>query len=393
MNKPLLTIGIPIRNEFPSVTHTVHSILNSLETDNIQPKDVEIILADNCSTDRKTEKGHRGTGGSIDYLRTRGMYWNRVLRTMYYPLAGNHTVRNRIAEMARGKYIFFSDAHMSYCPHYFSEFMRTVDESDGIVHGVLDWIGAYPPSKGGLGYTIKLGDDIRGTWNGYRIRDREGNIVEDWLYVPALGHCSLGMLREQFLDFGGYQEHHRCYGGGEFYLNMKWWMFGKTCAVNPKMVGYHLSSGRGYSYNHDDYKYNVFQIGYALGMDEWVERAYLNWLRSGRKEVLDKKLKEAWDNSQKDREFINSRKVKSFNDVLLERPWEKLNIEKWGHGLPQLQLFHNSWIDLMKTAPDYCKEAYRKSELQPKLDKFIREKLWAYVYKHEKYSKDLPVEL
>lgn len=387
MNKPLISIAIPVRNEFPNVTHTVHSILNSLETDGIKPSDVEIILADNCSTDRKTEKGHRGTGGSIDYLRTRGMYWNRVLRTMYYPLAGNHTVRNRLAEVARGKYFFMSDAHMSYCPHYFSEFMRTVDESGGIVHGVLDWIGAYPPSKGGLGYTIKLGDDIRGTWNNYWIKG-----ATDWWYVPALGHCSLGMLREQFLDFGGYQEHHRCYGGGEFFLNMKWWMYGKTCAVNPKMVGYHLSSGRGYSYNHDDYKYNVFQIGYALGMDEWVERAYLNWLRNGRKDILDKKLQEAWENSQKARAIIEARRVKSFNDILLERPWEALNIKRWGHGLPQLQLFHNSWLDSLKTAPEYVREIYKKSELQADLDVFIREKLWDFVYKKERFNQnEVPV--
>ena len=689
---------------FPNVVHTVHSILHSLETDGFKPKDYEIILLDNCSDDRNEPR--RGVGGSIDYLRTRGMYWNRVIKTMYYPLAGNHTVRNRGVEIARGKYIFISDAHMAYCPHYFSEFIRTVDESGGMVHGVLDWMGAYPPSKGGLGYTIKLGEEIKGcvdekteilttrgwkkynevnmetefvtvnpktkeienqkpreivkrkrngvmykftgrsvdqlltpyhrcpyiskywrskgktlwkekqakditahqdclpletkgiikektkysdylveligwiitegsyttqkskerititqfssnnrtkiinsvkkfgysyhiskgikkdiciaqkgsrkifeilpekkltfefinqlnrkqlellyktfidadgtrqptnetfiqvvqetidafqylcvltgkqsrqytrkaeyfkgnhygkkdvhyvsvkkneyatdykktqkkykgivwcpdllngsiftrrngktmvsfnTWNNYHLQDKNGKSVQDWWYIPALGHCSLGCRRDQFLDFGGYQEKHRTYGGGEFYVNMKWWMFGSTCVVNPRMVGYHLSAGRGYSYNHDDYKYNVMQIGLALGMDDWVERTYINYLRKGRKEVIDKMLKQAVEASKEDKEFIAKKRIMTFNELLVNRPWEQKNMEKYGNKVHTLQIFHPSWIELLKDAPEFCKEAYRNSEFQSGLDTFIRESLWDKVYKKDNYKQD-----
>lgn len=382
--RPKLSIIIPCRNEFPNIVHTVHSILNSLETDNFKPEDFEIIILDNCSDDRKEPQ--RGTGGSIDYLRTRGMYWNRVVRTMYYPLAGNHTVRNRGIEMARGEYVFMSDAHMAYCPHYFSEFIRTCDESGGIVHGVLDWMGAYPPSKGGLGYTIKLGEEIKGTWNNYWLTDKDKKPVQDWWYTPALGHCSLGMKRDQFLKFGGYQEHHRTYGGGEFYLNMKWWMFGSCCVINPKMIGYHLSAGRGYTYHHDDYKYNVMSIGLALGADDWVERTYINYLRKGRKEILDRYLADAVKNSAKDKIFVKENSIMTFNEMLVNRPWEQKNIERWGNGMTHLQIFHDTWLDIIndKKTPQYVRDVYKNSKHQANLDKFINEKLGDFVYKRKK---------
>lgn len=381
MQKPTLSIIIPARSEFPQIVFTLYSILHSLEVEGFKPHEFEIIIVDNCSDDRKMPQ--RGTWGTIDYLRTRGAYHNRVIRTVYYPLAGNHTARNIGAEMARGKYLFFSDAHMAYQPGYFRELIRAIDESGGIVHGVLDWLGAYPPTKGGTTYTIKLGEEIKGTWANYRLRDREGKIVDDWWYIPALGHCSLGMLREQFLDFGGYQNYHRCYGGGEFFLNFKWWMFGSTVAVNPKCVGYHLSAGRGYSYNHDDYIHNVLYIGYALGMDEWTERAYINWLRRGRKEVMEKKRDEAWKECQEDRKFVAERRKYTFNEIITSRPWKKKNIEKHGSGIDSLQIFHDTWLDLLKSAPPYCQEMYNNSQMQKDLEVFINTHLNEFVYKRK----------
>lgn len=382
MPKPIISIIIPARSEFPQICFTVYSIIHALETDGFKPSDFEIIIVNNCSDDEKPPE-RRALGGTIDYLRTMGIYSNRVLKTINYPLAGNHTCRNRGVEIARGEYIFISDAHMCYQPGFFKEFIRAVDESGGMVHAVLDWIGAYPPQKGGLGYTIKLGDDIRGTWNNYHLFDKDKKQVWDWWYVPSLGHCSLGCKRKQFMDFKGYQEYHRCYGGGEFFVDMKWWMLGSCVVVNPKMVSYHFRAGRGYSYNNDDYKYNIFQIGYALGADEWVDRAYINWLMKGRKEILDKKKGEAWVNAQQDREWLKKNGKYTFNELLVQRPWEKKNDEKYGNHIRTLQIFHTSWLKQLENAPQYCKDYYNNSELQKKLDIFIRENLWDFVYKKD----------
>ena len=368
----LLSIVVPARNEFPNVVHTFHSLMHCIEADGIDPKETEIIIVDNCSNDDKYPQ--RGTGGTTSYIIPRGGYYNSALRMLYDPIAGNHSARNKGAEIALGKYLFFSDAHMAYRPGFFKSILRTVDESGGLVHGALQFMGAYPPTTSGMGYgySIKLGEEIKGTWNNYKV-------ANTWFYVPAQGHWGVCVRKDQFMDFGGYPKHHRCYGGGEFYLDMKWWMFGSNVAVDPNAIGYHLAAGRGYSYNHDDYWHNIMNIGYALGMDDWLERFYINCLRKGRKEVLDRMMSEAKKEMQSDRKFIENRRVKSFNELIVERPWDKMNDLRHKHHFSAMTIFHETIIPLFKQVPQAW-EAYQNSKYQKGLEEFINANLKAFVY-------------
>lgn len=379
----LLSVIIPARNEFPNVVHTFYSILHCWQADGFSPSDIEIIIVNNCSTDWLDEKWHwekPGDKGTTSYLMPRGAFWSRMLRVIYDPIAGNHSARNKGARIARGKYLFFSDAHMAYRPGFFKLMLETIDKTGGIFHGAIGWMGSYPPHDSGVGcsYTLKLGEEIKGTWNNYRVRENE------FFYIPALGHCSVGVRRDQFLDFGGYPDIHRSYGGGEFYLNMKWWMFGSTVATHPQAIGYHLASGRGYSWNHDDYIHNVLNIGLALGMDEWVERAWLNWMRNGREEVLKRMLEEAGRETKSDREFIAARRKKTFNEILVERPWERMNKELYNYGLPGILVYHDTWLELLKSAPAYVQQRYHESHLQKQLEEFINAHLGEFVYKRKR---------
>ncbi len=377
MNDIILSVIIPARNEFPNVVHTCYSILHSWESSGYDPKQIEIIIVDNCSTDHyQNDVRKPGDKGTVTYLMSRGAYWSRTIRVLYDPLPGNHSARNKGAEIARGKYLFFSDAHMAYCPQFFKHILKAVDESGGIVHAPIGWMGAYPPHESGLGYqySLKLGEEIKGTWNNYAVD------LDKWFYIPALGHCSLAVRRDQFIDFGGYPKIHRTYGGGEFYLNMKWWMFGSSVAVEPKAIGYHLASSRGYNYDHNDYIHNVANIGMALGMDDWVERYYLNNLRKIHKTKLDEIWAEAERETQKDKEFIRQRKVMSFNDMLKDLPWDKKNDERLGKHFSGLTIFHDSWLNIIKDNP-VVMEAYNNSKHQKELDEFIRTNLTKYIYK------------
>lgn len=378
-----LSIVIPARNEFPNVVHTIYSIIHCLEADGFSEKDFEIIIVDNGSTDNRYWP-QTGTRGTTSYLMPRGIFWSRTLRVLYDPLCGNHSARNKGAEIARGEYLFFSDAHMAYRPGFFKHILKAVDETGGIVHGVIGWMGAYPPHEAGLGYqyTMKLGEEIKGTWANYCLQP------DHWFYIAAQGHCSVAVKRDQFLHFGGYPSVHRTYGGGEFYLNAKWWMFGSTVAVEPRAIGYHLASGRGYTYNHDDYIHNVANIGIALGMDDWVERFYINCLRKGRKPVLDKIWAEAEEETKKDREFIARHRKKTYNQVLAEQTWNKMNKEKFGKSNGAISVFHDSWLQLLEQSPEYVKEAYRNSKHQKDLAIFINNNLAPLVYKRGKIKLD-----
>ncbi len=376
LTQPLISVIIPARNEFPNIIHTVQSILNDLQSF-LKPSEYEIIICANCIDDYySVEKNKRAVKGTVDYLGAMGGYSRRVIRFLYDPIAGNHSTRNRGAEMARGKYLFFSDAHMSYKPGYFKSMIRAIDETGGIVHGSINWLGAFPVTKAtGYQYTVKLGDEIRGTWNNYKL-------ANDYFYIPMQGHCCLGVLRKQFLKFKGYPEYHRCYGGGEFYLDSKWWMFGSTVAVDPNAVAYHLRSTRGYSYRYDDYIHNVLCIGLALGMDWWAERAYINWNRKGNPEVIKKLWEEAHKETITDRKFIEEKRVKKFDEILLEKPWDKMNDQKYGRHNSSLLIYHESWLQMIKNTP--AQERYDKSELMPQLEKFIDENLSNVVYKRGK---------
>ena len=375
MNHPLLSVIMPSRAEFPQIVFTIHNILNCWRVEGFKDTDIEIIIVENCSNDDVYP--HRGTKGTVSYLMPRGAFWNRILRVVRDPIAGNHTARTTGAKVARGDYLFFTDAHMSYVPGFFKTMLETINETRGLFHGVIGWLGAWPPTPKGLGYqyTIKVGEEWKGTWTNYLLDS------DKWFYIASLGHCSVGVLKEQFFKFGGYQKIHRTYGGGELYLDMKWWMLGSTVVVHPKAIGFHLASGRGYSYDHDDYIENIMGCMYALGIDDWRERTYLNYLRKGRKEVLDKIMERSAKEHEADRAWIEKKRKYTFNELLVEQPWNKLNKRRLGKSNGHILVFHDTWLDLLHEAPQYVQEAYKNSKYQKGLEEFINNNLSQYVYK------------
>lgn len=376
----LLSVVIPARNEFPNIAHTVHSIVNAWESDGYDWRDLEIIIVDNCSDERSIDyryHTHPLDFGTSTYLMGRGIYVSRVLRVHYDSVAGNHSARNKGAEIARGKYVFFSDAHMSYGRGFFKKMLQATEESGGLVHAAIAWMGGYPPREGSLGmqYTLKLGEEIKGTWAPYLV------VPDKWFYIAAQGHCSVMCNRRQFLAFGGYPKVHRSYGGGEFYLDMKWWMLGSNVAVVPNAIGYHLKSFRGYTWTHNDYIHNVVNIGYALSMDDWLERAYINWLRNHPKEFMDRIMEEARREMQSDREWIAEHRKLSFDEVLVGRPWDAKNVELHGRKNSSVLIFNDTWKAGLKKEPQWLQDLYDASEGQKRLEAFINEKLGDCVYK------------
>ena len=389
LTKPTLKLSIifPARNEFPNIVHTIYSAIHCLEADGFTKDDFELIIVDNCSTDNNFYP-QKGTKGTTSYLMPRGMFWSRQLRVLYDPIAGNHSARNKGAKIARGEYLYFSDAHMAFKPGFFKSMIKTCEDTGGLVHGSVQWMGAYPPHSGGMGYgyTFKLGEEWKMTWNNYKVADTP-------FAVAGQGHWGVMVKRDQFLDFGGYPDIHRTYGGGEVFVDCLWWMYGSTVVTDPNAVGYHLSSGRGYTYDHDDYIHNIFNCGWALGADDWIERAYLNYLRRGRKEVLDRMMEEAKTEMVKRRAQIDKRKTMTFNELLIQKPWDKWNMEKHGKSNSSMLIYHWSWLELLQQSQGYVRDAYKNSVYQKGLQEFIEKELSDSIYKGDRYPEEKKEEL
>lgn len=383
----LLSVIIPARTEFPNIIHTIYSILHCWEADGFHKNELEIIIVDNGSTDNNFWP-QKGTKGTTSYIFPRGMYAGGVVRVLFDPICGNHSARNKGAKIALGEYLYFSDAHMALRPGFFKKMLTTCKETGGLIHGSVQWMGAYPPHDGGMGYgyTIKLGEEWKGTWNNYKVSATP-------FAVPSQGHWGVMVNKEQFLSFGGYPDVHRTYGGGEFFLDCLWWMMGSCVITVPDAIGYHLASGRGYSYHHDDYIHNVFNCGYAIGAEDWIERAYLNYMRRGRKEVLDRMMAESIVEMADRRLKIERERTMTFNEMLVKRPWDEWNLAKHGRKQSSMSIFHWSWLELLLKAPEYVQEAYKKSLYQKRLQEFIETELSTYIYKADKYSNERKEEL
>lgn len=376
-----LSVIIPARREFPSVVHTLYSIWQCWEADGFDSKEIEIIIIDNVSDDFQDPKfdPHKpGTRGTISYLMPRGAFHNRAVRVIYDPIAGNHSARNKGAKIARGEYLFFSDAHMAYKVSFFKNILETVEKYGGLVHGGLQFMGAWPVTDSGMGfqYTLKAGDQFRETWANYKLADTP------W-YIIGQGAWGMAVKRDEFFKFGGYEDPHRTYGG-EFYISKKWWMLGGIVMVDPRAVGFHLASIRGYNYQYSDYIENILGLLYALGADDWRERTYINYLRTHSKATLDAIMERGEREYAKDREWIAKRKKYTFNELLTQRPWEKKNIELYGKSNCGMLFYHYSELDLIMQSP-VAMEAYRNSKYQKQLAQFIQTELKDYIYRPQLY--------
>lgn len=361
--KPEISIVISARNEFPNIAHTVHSIISDLEIAGYgykagEPPKFEIIIADNGSEDRTVEfftysKSYSSPSGLE--RSPRGMITNGYLKYVFDPIMGNVSARNTGTRWARGKYLFFCDAHIALRPGTFTHMIEAIDKYGGIVHPVIEWMGAYPP-KGGYQYSLKLGEKFWGTWNRLKVSDEP-------FFIPMSGHCMLGMLRQQFLDFHGYNDFFRVYGGGETYLDLKWWMFGSNSVVVPKAMVYHLSAGRGYSYKMDDLIHNMALSAYLIGGMKWWERILITYInKPGTNHEYVKKLcNEALEEGKDDRDFILANQKLEFETVLGAKPWDIGNDKVFGKHLSSMVVFED-WLERL-TDPEAL-EIFKNSQYQ-----------------------------
>jgi glycosyltransferase involved in cell wall biosynthesis len=114
--QPLISICIPTYNRKDYLRETIQSILDQT------CKDYEIIIVDDGSTDG-TEQMVRNLGIPVTY------YWQ--------PNGGDAAARNKLIELAKGKYISFIDSDDLLLPDAIERMLKVMEDENGdvIVYG------------------------------------------------------------------------------------------------------------------------------------------------------------------------------------------------------------------------------------------------------------------
>lgn len=315
INKQGVSIIIGGRNEFPQIVMTITSLMEDMLSTGIT--NYEFILQDNGSEDETSrffawKVSDKSPWKAYEY-NPRGLIHEGRLKIYFDPVLSNVGTRNKGATHARFDNLIFADAHIVTRPGTVKNTLDALNEFGGLIHTPVAWMGAdgQVPDPG-YQYSYKVGEKIWGTWNRICIApDRP-------FYIPITGHCWLGVKRDEFLEKRGYPLAQRVYGGGEPYLDTKWWMTGSTSMCDPRGLVYHLSAGRSYSWHNADLIHNMFLVSYILGGVRWADRILITYLNKlgNHPELLKLLYQEALAEGEADKTWLDSHKIMTFEELL-----------------------------------------------------------------------------
>lgn len=207
---PAVSIIIPCKNEVNTLESTVRSLLTA-RTD----LPAEIIVVDDASTD-----------GSCNFLQS-GRYPGVILEcTGGLGAAG---ARNAGAQLARGKYLFFCDAHIQVEDYWLDRLVETMlrEQAHCIAPAVTD-----QPYARRVGYGQTWNSALNVVW----LNQEPEKAVE----VPIACGCTLGITREVFHAVGGFDRYFEVWGKEDEELSLKLWLFGYRVMVEPSVKVAHL---------------------------------------------------------------------------------------------------------------------------------------------------------
>lgn len=359
--RPKVSVVLGVRNEYPVILGTIFSFVEELE---FWGYPYEIIVVDNLSTDNTPH-----------VLRDKFRRWVRqgILKVVEYKdRPANVTVRNVGAREATGQVVFFADGHLSIATGTCHGMIQSWLKRGGLWHSAIQIWGDTRDIRC-YGYSLKLKEKFWGSLSRgvpKEVRGEDGRLRP--YRVPMASHCCVMAGREEYLDFRGYCEKFKCYGGGEPYLDLKWWLFGSEVWIYPeglvrhafgthaewrkvvlhgeeKERGYrdfrtyvyakdgklknrlkdgeeYLHYSRGYFWTNEQFHYNFMLSAYTIGGYEWLQQRYKAYweVRKGNKRYLDelKNMRlEVLREGREDREFIAKRQIITLDELLERKPW------------------------------------------------------------------------
>ncbi|WML35835.1 glycosyltransferase [Clostridium sp. OS1-26] len=209
-----VSIIIPCKNEVNNLKSTVDSIINSKNS-----LSFEIIVVDDASIDLSTE-----------FLKAdlnKDIYKDIILVTTNN--VGCAGAKNAGAKVAKGKYLFFCDAHIKVSNGWLDGLVNTLENTGA--HLVAPCI--VDMSNGlAAGYGMTWDDQLRAKW----LINKPNTITE----IPLACGCAFGIAKEVFEKINGFDHFYQIYGNEDFEICLKVWLYGYRVVVNPDIKIRHL---------------------------------------------------------------------------------------------------------------------------------------------------------
>lgn len=239
---PLISIIIPVKNEGINVRSTLTSLLQ-----NTTRYPIEIIVVDDGSTDN-----------CCHFLTTeQNVFPVRLITTHGL---GAAPARNLGAEYARGEYLIFCDAHLSFEPYWIDRLTelilnRTTDAIAPAIGSITE------PHKVGYGQTLdhRLGV----VWNSHPQRPVPIAILPGGCFV---------IPKSIFIDIGGFDRGFQVWGYEDIEISIKLWLFGYRCYVHPDVKILHLFRNlHPYTVTHTHVYYNMLRMAHSHFKEERID--------------------------------------------------------------------------------------------------------------------------
>ncbi|MBU3143983.1 glycosyltransferase family 2 protein [Clostridium sp. CF012] len=209
-----VSIIIPCKNEVNNIKWTIDSLLESKNH-----LKCEIVVIDDASTD-----------GSTDFLKSyisEDKYRDIILINTNN--IGAAAARNMGAKVAKGKYLFFFDAHVKVPDMWADNLINTLEKSKAsLVAPCIADITNISSS----GYGLTWNDEFKVTW--FSKKPKEGD------EIPLAGGAALGITREAFDKIGGFDHLFQVWGREDEEICLKAWLYGYRIVINPDVIVQHL---------------------------------------------------------------------------------------------------------------------------------------------------------
>ncbi|RKD22262.1 hypothetical protein BET04_05905 [Caminicella sporogenes] len=245
---PDASIIVPCRNEVNNLKNTINSLMSSKNSHKF-----EIIIVDDGSTDRSIEFLNDFKYDDVILIKTKN--------------AGSAGSRNIGAKEARGRYLFFCDAHISVPNHWIDNLIETMIKHDAsaVAPAILNMENDFIV---GYGQTWNHTLEIR--W----LKEKPEEITE----IPIAPGCAFCITKKAFYSVGGFHPYFEVWGKEDEELSFKLWLFGHKIVVNPnvevkhlfrKRHPYHVTTGNVIhnllciAYSHMEYKNLAKVINFA----------------------------------------------------------------------------------------------------------------------------------